>query len=258
MDSEDRLDLQGGPSRDHVLLWGEVRNDCYSIRSVMPNYAQVESQDHVKGATRSGELLWRSDQFPPDLLCDRRYGARHEELLEGIETIILTEGFCDLTIGELAGRLRCSQRTLQEIAESKETMVLVVIDRLFRRLASRVNEAMRAEVTGLDELYTYLTYGLIELRQATLDFTDDLADAPAVRELMAAHFRYAVGQVKLMLAAGIEAGEFAPFNPTLAAEMLDAGILRILDSKVLRSAGVSLSDGLEEFFNLFVDAVRLP
>ena len=197
----------------------------------MPNYAEVESQDHVKGATRSGELLWRSDQFPPDLLCDRRYGARHEELLEGIETIILTEGFCDLTIGELAGRLRCSQRTLQEIAESKETMVLVVIDRLFRRLASRVNEAMRAEVTGLDELYTYLTYGLVELRQATLDFTDDLADAPAVRELMAAHFRYAVGQVKLMLAAGIEAGEFAPFNPTLAAEMLDAGILRILDSE---------------------------
>jgi len=224
----------------------------------MPGYAQAEREDHLKPETFGGEQLWRSDQFPPDLLCDRRYGARHEELLEGLETIILTEGFCDLTIGELAVRLQCSQRTLQDIADSEEQMVLVVIDRLFRRLASGVNEATRAEVTGLDELYTYLTYGLIELRQATLNFTDDLADAPAVRGLMAAHFHYAVSQVKLMLAAGIEAGEFAPFNPTLAAEMLDAGILRILDSKVLRSAGVSLSDGLEELFNLFVDAVRLP
>jgi AcrR family transcriptional regulator len=213
----------------------------------------------AKRSGRSGKRQLRhADVPPPDLSRNRHYGLRHQELLDGIEKIILTEGFCDLTIGELAERLQCSRRTLYEIAESKEQIVLVVVDRLFRRLAWRAREAVRAEVTRLDQLYTYLTYGLVDLRQATLNFAEDVAGAPAVHELMAAHFRYAVGQVETMLADGIEAGKFAPLHPTLAAEILDAGIARLLDSEVLRSAGVSLSDGLEEFFNLFVDGLRLP
>src|ERR1035441_6467438 len=151
------------------------------LSTVAPVGARV---DHIKGATRNGTLQWRGWEFPPDLSRNRRYGSRHQELLEGIETIILTEGFSDLTIGERAGRLPCSRRTLYEIAESKKQIVLVVIDRLFRRLASRVHEAIRAEVTRFDELYTFLTYGLVELRQATLDFVEDVAEAPAVLELM--------------------------------------------------------------------------
>jgi AcrR family transcriptional regulator len=195
-------------------------------------------------------------QAPPDLAHGRAYSARHLELLDGLETIVLTEGFRSLTIGGLAERLQCSRRTLYEIAESKEQIVLIVVDRLLRRLARRAHDAAQAEQSGFDRILAFLVKGLVELQRAKLSFSEDVADAPAVHDLMDRHFRYALGEVAAMLTQGMEEGEFSNVHPILAAEMLDAGVVRLLDPRVLRAAGIGLADALEEFLTIFVDGIR--
>lgn len=189
-------------------------------------------------------------------MAGREYGPRHLELLDSLEAIILTEGFRDLTVGVLAERLQCSRRTLYEIAESKNDLVLLVIDRVLRRLARRALEAVHAETTHFGRVRAYLIKGLVELRKATVNFTEDCAEMPDAHALLAGHFRYATSVVATMLAEGIDAGEFTDVHPRLVAEVLDAGIARLQEPGVLRASGISLARALEEFLTLVADGIR--
>jgi len=194
---------------------------------------------------------------PEDLMRGRQFGPRHLQLLDGIETILLTEGFRDLTVGGLAERLHCSRRTLYELADSKEELVLLVIDRLLRRLARRAHDAANAETSHLERLRSFLTKGLTELHRATLTFTQDVADDDAAHALIAAHFRYATNVIVGLLTEGIDAGEFsAAIHPRVAAEAIDAGLARLQEPAVLRTAGVTFAEALEEFLIYFTDGIR--
>jgi AcrR family transcriptional regulator len=195
---------------------------------------------------------------PADLMAGKSLGLRHLEILDGLETIVLTEGFRDLTVGSVAERLHCSRRTLYEIADSKEDLVLLVIDRVMRRLARLAHDALSQQETLLDQLRAFLTDGLTELHRATLSFSEDVAAFPEAADLIWAHFRYARGTVEKLLATGIESGEFAPIHPRIAAETFDAGLQRLLDPRVLRSAGVGFAEALAEYLTLYTDGIRAP
>ncbi len=193
---------------------------------------------------------------PPDLAEGRHFGPRHLELLGGLEDIVFSEGFSDLTVGGLAERLQCSRRTLYEIAESKEQIVLLVVDRYLHRLGHRSHDAAALGTTAFERIRGYVTQGLIEVQEAKLRFAEDAASSPGVHELLDWHFRYAVGEVTAMLSQGVADGEFADINAVLAAELLNAGLTRLQDPHVLQAAGVSLSEALEQCLTLFVDGLR--
>jgi len=188
----------------------------------------------------------------------REYSPRHRRLLSDLETIVLAEGFREMTVGGLAARLHCSRRTLYELADSKEALVLLVIDRLLRRVARRAQEAATAETTHFERLRAFLMEGLVELHRATVSFSQDVADEPAAHDLVSRHFRFATTLAEHMLIEGIEAGEFARIHPRVAAEVLDAGVARLQDPAVLRTARVTFAEALEEFLTLFADGIRAP
>jgi AcrR family transcriptional regulator len=196
--------------------------------------------------------------LPADLSEGKVFSARQLEILETLDTIVLTEGFRELTVGGLAERLRCSRRTLYEIADSKEGLVLIVIDRVMRRLARTAHDAASREERLLDQLRAFLVHDLTELRRATLSFSEDVAAFPEAGQLILNHFRYARGTVEAMLRTGIESGEFAVIHPRIAAETFDAGLQRLLDPRVLRSAGVGFAEAIEEYLTLFIDGIRAP
>jgi AcrR family transcriptional regulator len=203
-------------------------------------------------------VVSRAAALPPpvDLMAGKSLGPRHLEILDGLETIVLTEGFRDLTVGTIAQRLQCSRRTLYEIADSKEALVLIVIDRVLRRLARIAHDAARREDDLLDRLRAFLTKGLTELHRATLAFSEDLAAFPEAADLLATHFRYAHGIVEDMLREGISSGEFAPIHPRIAAETFDAAMRRLLEPEVLRESGVSFATAVAEYLTLFTDVIR--
>jgi AcrR family transcriptional regulator len=194
---------------------------------------------------------------PSDLSEGRVFSPRHLELIEGLEGVILSEGFRHLTVGGLAERLQCSRRTLYEIAESKEQIVLIVVDRYLQWLGQRSHDAAALGDTAFERIRGYVTQGLVEVQEAQLRFAVDAAGSPAVHQLLDWHFRYAVGEVTAMLSQGIADGEFADINAVLAAELLNAGLARLQDPRVLEAAGVNLSEALEQCLALFVDGLRL-
>lgn len=196
--------------------------------------------------------------MPPDLSANHAYGSRHLQILDDLETIVLTHGFRDLTVGSLAEQLHCSRRTLYEIAASKEDLVLLVIDRVLRRLARVAREASAQETTLLGQVRAFLIDGLTELHRATLSFSEDVAAFPEAAELVQAHFHYARGLLQEMLQQGMDTGEFTTIHPQIAAETFDAALGRLLDPDVLRAAGVNFAEALEEYLTLFTDGIRRP
>ena len=223
----DRTDAPLVPGRSH------------GYRGLVSALSRATTSARGRGSGSHGNLA----QPPVDLAQGRTYSERHLELLDGLETIVLTEGFRHLTIGGLAERLQCSRRTLYEIAESQKSRSSSSGgSTLSLGWPARAHDAAHAEPSRrFDRIFAFLVTGLVELQRAMLSFAEDVADAPAVHDLVDSHFHYAIGEVAAMLTQGMERGEFANFHPVLVAEMLDAGIVRLLDPRVLRTAGVGLA-----------------
>lgn len=197
------------------------------------------------------------DVPPDDLSARRTFTPRQIELLRQLEGVVLREGFAALTIGELAERFRCSRRTLYELAESKDEMVLLVLDRLLRRVARTAHEAVHQQTDPLERVRAFLLAGLVELRSATVNFSEDVASRGAARLLVDNHFRYATRFVQRLVDEGIAAGAFRPVHALVVAEVISAGIERVEDPGVLRAAGITFAEAMDELLSMVVNGIGI-
>ncbi len=193
---------------------------------------------------------------PPDLSGGRRFSRRQTEILENLETIFLREGFRDPTIGDLAARVRCSRATLYLLADSKDELVLLVLDRLLQRIGRNARAVVRQHDDPVDRVREYLFACVLELRKASLPFSEDLARHAMARQLFETHYRFATRSMEFLLREGIARGVFRDFPPRLAAEVLDASVVRMHDPEIQRATGLPLSDALSETISLFLDGLR--
>src|SRR5262245_38694751 len=113
---------------------------------------------------------------PPKPIATGPFSARQEEILSGLEEIILREGFRDLTVASLAERLRCSRRTLYELAESKNELVLLVLDRLLQRMGRRAHQRLRELSDPSERVQFFVGAGSAEIRSISIAFAEDLTN----------------------------------------------------------------------------------
>ena len=65
---------------------------------------------------------------------------RSAETLEALEALILSEGFSSLSVSDIASKLKCSKRTLYELAPSKKSLVLRALNNFFSRIREQGND----------------------------------------------------------------------------------------------------------------------
>lgn len=151
--------------------------------------------------------------------AEQRLGERHRAVLDELEELFLAEGFASFTMRELAARLRCSMRTLYEIAPSKQDLVLVVLDRFLHRVGRTALAAIDPEAAIGARIRTYFRSG-VELLRWTATLAEDAADEPAVLRLLDRHIAYLTSVLEGLIDAGVEAGEFRAVDSRLAAMVL--------------------------------------
>ena len=149
------------------------------------------------------------------------FSARKEEILDTLEEIFLTEGFRAVTIGDLVRRARCSRGTLYDLASTKEALFIVVLDRLWRRLGLRAQEAIRSASDPAKQVEAYLTESSALFRPSPR-FLEDVEAYAAARRLFDEHVAIAIKFLASLVESGIEEGYFRPVPPRLAAEVLSA------------------------------------
>lgn len=191
-------------------------------------------------------------------VSDRKLSQRQIEVLDGLDAIVVDEGFSGFTMQQLASRLKCSRRTLYELAPSKDELVLFVIDRRMRRTGRLAAEALERFDDPVERLREFVMAGGSRMRHTTLRYQEDIVGFPPARRLVSAHYRYATSIVAEIIADGIERGVFRQVRAALVAEFADAAFERFQDPAILRAHGVDFEGAASEVVDLLSAALVIP
>lgn len=196
---------------------------------------------------------------PPTPIADYGpYTERQGDILAGLEEIILDEGFRHLTVGDMAERLHCSRRTLYEVANSKDELVLLVLDRLLQRMGKRAHQTLRELEDPVDRVQAFMRAAIAEIRAVSVAFAEDIETHGPARRLFNSHYEFAASVLGGVIQDGIDRGVFREVHAQLVAQVLDAGVARLQEPRVLRATGVTEADAFEELTSIILHGITTP
>ena len=83
------------------------------------------------------------------------YTKKHHDTIEDLEKL-LEKGVPDLTMSEIASKLKISLRTLYEIAPSKDQLILMTMDNILKRLGKHALDSVSNIQSPIEKLEQYL------------------------------------------------------------------------------------------------------
>lgn len=195
---------------------------------------------------------------PPAPLASRPFTSRQDEILDGIERIVLEEGFRDLRITDVAERLRCSNGTLYQLAQSKDELLMLVIDRWYQRSGRRIWRRLDELDDPVERFEVLLDMGVDAVQAVSPRFREDVASHAPIRQLVAAHTQYYLAMMESLIEEGVAAGSFGTPHPHLVAEAAEAALARLQDPRVLRATGATEAEASEALKQLLLHGVLTP
>lgn len=169
----------------------------------------------------------RSVPAPEPVLSREREASLTERQREILDELgrIFDKGFVDVTMAELAAQLNCSLRTLYGLAEGRNELVLMVVDRNLRKVGRAANRAIDDDMTALDAVKAYLSAATVAVQDTTPEFADDMASMADGLAMNAAHSEYIIDVTRTLLDVAVERGEVGPVDTTAVARTI-AGLGR--------------------------------
>src|ERR1700704_2402314 len=122
-------------------------------------------------STSSALLAVESGGLTP---APRTFSSRQEEVLAVVEAVFLREAIRAVRVGQLATEASCSRSTLYELAPSKEDLLLLVLDRMMRRIMRSGAEAVAAASDPVERVRAMLTTGALEFAALGPRFLEDV------------------------------------------------------------------------------------
>lgn len=184
-----------------------------------------------------------------------RSSRRAEELLDALEEIILSEGFARLTVADMAARLRCSRRTIYELAPSKNELVLLVLNRFFKRIRDDAEAIIRDFDDPGRRMYEYLQVGVRAAHRMSPVTVSDIDKWVPSRKIWQAHIRMRVDGLRRLVEEGIERGVFRGVHAHLVAETMFAAISRIREPDFYHHANMTVAEAFREFYGIILEAL---
>lgn len=177
---------------------------------------------------------------------------RREEIRRQLERIFLREGFRDLTIDQLAKRLKCSNRTLYEIAPSKEEMFLFVLNRWLERIRHLGWQGALEHTEPIKRIEAFLQPGVSETREAGADFVEDVRTYLPAKQMLARHQEERMKFLEDIVSDGIKRGSFRNVHPYLMAEILLSAVTRIDELDFQSRSGLTFSEAFAELYEVLL------
>ena len=85
----------------------------------------------------------------------RIYTKRHYEIIDALERL-LEQGVPELTMSEIATKLKISLRTLYEIAPSRDKLILMTMDNILKKLGKFAMDSVNEIDSPINKLEQYL------------------------------------------------------------------------------------------------------
>jgi AcrR family transcriptional regulator len=186
----------------------------------------------------------------------RRFSPRQEEVLDVVEAVFLREGIRAVRIGELAAEASCSRSTLYELAPSKEDLLLLVLDRMMRRIMRRGGQAIERANDPVERVRAMLTSGALDFAALGPRFLEAVRQHPPARLLFDRRLAEGRDALESLIEDAVSVGRFRPVDAAVVAEAMIGVVLRFTDPELLRSTKVRSTSGLAELVDVFLDGLQ--
>lgn len=184
--------------------------------------------------------------------------ARQAELLDGLLDLVLAEGFAQLTLDDLATRMRCSKSTLYALAPSKAELVVAIVSRFFRGAADRIETRIAGKRDARELIASYLDGVTKELSGASTAFIADVAAFAPARAIYQRNSRAAADRIRGFILDGVRQGAFRDVHAALVAEMVGVLIESIQAGVLAERAGVSDAEAFTALAELLLGGLAKP
>lgn len=183
-------------------------------------------------------------------IASDRKASGAERRLDRLEQIFRREGFRHLSVAEMAAKLKCSKRSLYELAPSKQALIELVIKRRFALIRQAGWDAAAPHETPTDRIWAFLKVGTNALVEMGDRFLGDIEKDPVSSQIFSEHQRRRADGIRAMIEEGVRGGYFEGFHPHLVAEVIMISFRRMRDPTFLQEVGISLADAWDELTRL--------
>jgi AcrR family transcriptional regulator len=175
----------------------------------------------------------------------RDWPERRRQLLDALEEFFLAEGFAGLTIASMAAHLHVSRGTLYLLAPTKQQLVELVIDRMFRHMGKRAGETLESASDPAARVAAYLGAGTATVQAGSLRFNRDLEGNPRTRAIYDRHLEIGMLTLAVLIDEGVQAARFRGVSPALVMQIADAGHRRLRDPAVLEGLRMTHAEAVD-------------
>ncbi len=170
------------------------------------------------------EVLARLKRVPrPERVLSRAIAdalsPRQSEILDDLSGLF-DNGFAHLTMADIAKSVNCSLRTLYGLANSRDELVLIVIDRSLWRIGRVARLAITPGMAPLDAIRSYLRAANVAVANTTEPFARDTDLVPGGRALADAHRDYVVAVTRALLNEAVRRGDIARCDTAAVARVI--------------------------------------
>ena len=182
--------------------------------------------------------------------------SRHHEIMNLLE-IMLEKGIPDLTMSELASKLKISLRTLYEIAPSKDQLITMTVDNILRRLGKNALDEISTIQSPFKKLQKYLSTVNQAVGPRFDKFMKDLSNVNGSSAMADYHEDFITSFIEKLLNDALKVKEIRKID-TRAFAILLGGIGREFSKEKNRiSTDVSPEESANSITRVILDGIRV-
>ncbi|MFJ5521240.1 TetR/AcrR family transcriptional regulator [Streptomyces griseoluteus] len=170
---------------------------------------------------------------PPATAAIRPYSPRQEEILDGIEALVLADGFRFLRLAAVTKKLNTSFATLYQLAPARDELIALVIRRWYANVCVLAVQRLQEETEPVGRLRMWTQFGVAGATRTSRQFWQDAESHEAIREIVRTYSHYYTEVLRAILDDGITAGAFRPVNTALLAAVWETSTMRLADPEYL-------------------------
>ena len=159
---------------------------------------------------------------------------KHKEIIGTLEKM-LEKGIPELTMSELASKLKISLRTLYEIAPSKDQLITMTVDNILKKLGKSALEQVSKIESPIDKVDTYLSIVNQAVGPKFDAYIKGLGKINGSSEMIDYHEAFITKYTEKLLIEAISANEIQKIDPNAFAILL-GGIGREFAKRKNRSS----------------------
>ena len=180
---------------------------------------------------------------------------KHKEIIGTLEKM-LEEGIPELTMSELASKLKISLRTLYEIAPSKDELIIMITDSILRKHGKHALESISDIKSPLKKLEKYLFTVNQVVGPKFNTFFKDIEKIKGLEEIVDYHANFITNLTEELLNQSIETNEIQ-YIDSKAFSILLGGIGREFIKEKNRLSESSPEESANSITSIILNGIKL-